>query len=154
MVGMLRAVIRRSAARRAQPALAGSSAQPIEVRSWLEPAWFGLDPGRDCLNQPEFHRVGDQDPQKSDAPDVAGKGSGRARTASLGQGPCNDGTLKLFSATRSLIVFACIRIRMPDQPEKRGDRVRCCRRNQDKISRTKKRAAAVNTMVAAEDTSR
>ena len=153
---MLRAVIRRSAARRAQPALAGSSAQPIEVRSWLEPAWFCLDPGRDrdCLNQPEFHRVGEHSPQKSGEPDVAGKGSGRARTGSLGQEPCNDGTLKLFSATRSLIVFACIRIRMPDQPEKRGDRVRCCRRNQNKISRTKKRAAEVNTMVAAEDMSR
>jgi hypothetical protein len=35
-----------------------------------------------------------------------------------------------------------------------GNRVRCCRRNQNEISRTKKRAAEVNTMVAAEDMSR
>ena len=40
---MLPTVIQRNAARRAQPALAGSSAQPIEVRSWFEPAWLGLD---------------------------------------------------------------------------------------------------------------
>ena len=86
LVGMLGAVFRRSAARRARPALAGSSAQPIEVRSWFEPAWFGLgrDRGGDCLNLGEFHRVSDHDPQKSGEPDVVGKGSERVRTASLG----------------------------------------------------------------------
>ena len=43
---------------------------------------------------------------------------------------------------------------LSDQPERREIECRCCRRNQNKISRTKKRAAAVNTMVAAEEISR
>ena len=57
-------MIRRSAARRAQPALAGSFARQIEVHSRFEPVWFGPERDRGCLNQLEYHRVRDQEVEK------------------------------------------------------------------------------------------
>ena len=151
---MIPNAIQGKAARRVRPGLDGSSARRIELRNRFEPAWFGPDRDRGFLNQREFHRVSDHDPQKSGAPDVAGKGSGRARTASLGQGQRSDETLKTLSGRLFHGLSVLLSEFVAGSTGEAGNRVRCCRRNQNKISRTKKRAAAVSTMVAAEDMSR
>lgn len=101
---MILNAIQRKAVQLVRPGLDGSSARRIELRNRFEPAWFGPDRDRGFLNQLEFHRVCDQDLQKSDEPCVAGKGLGRAKTTSMRQGQCSDGILKSSQPTFSWFV--------------------------------------------------
>jgi hypothetical protein len=93
---MILNAIQRKAARRVRPGLYGSSARRIELRNRFEPVCFGPERDRGCLNQLEFHRVCDQDLQKSDEPCVAGKDSGRAKTTRIKQGQYNGEKLPFF----------------------------------------------------------
>ena len=100
---MRQTVIRRSAARRAQPALAGSFARQIEVHSRFEPVWFGPERDRGCLNQLAYHRVCDQDVEKNDELYVVGKDLGRAKTTRIRQGRYNAEKQPVFWATVSCL---------------------------------------------------
>ena len=101
---MIPNAIQRKAVQLVRPGLGGSSGRRTEPRSRSEPVCF--DPERDhgCLNQLEYHRVGDQDVEKSDELYVVGKGSGRAKTTRIRQERYNAEKQPVFWAVLSCLV--------------------------------------------------